>query len=227
MRMRGGIARAMLHTVLAFMGFVAIYAGIALVLGLLPVNRRFVPPADGIEIHLVTNGVHAGFAVPLVNGIADLRADFPLPPGVAEERDIFVMVGWGDRLVYTETPTWRDLKPLSAVTALLGLNSTVMHVEHIRRPAPSAQFVSTRIDENGYRRLIGHVRASLRRDAHGRAIRLAGISHGRKDAFYEALGRYTLIYTCNEWVREGLAIAGVRTAVWAPLDTALFWQLRR
>ncbi len=32
--------------------------------------------------------------------------------------------------------------------------------------------------------------------------------------------------TSNEWVRRGLTVAGVRTPVWAPFDSALFFQLR-
>ena len=46
------------------------------------------------------------------------------------------------------------------------------------------------------------------------------------DAFYEGTGRYTLWLTCNEWIGRALAGAGVRTAVRAPFDAALFWQLR-
>jgi hypothetical protein len=37
---------------------------------------------------------------------------------------------------------------------------------------------------------------------------------------------YTFWFTCNEWVRRGLAEAGVRTAAWAPFDAAIFWQMR-
>lgn len=227
MKLLRGIAHAVLRAAQALAGFVLVYAVIAVLLGLLPVNRRFMPPAEGIEIFLLSNGVHAGFAVPLVSAEADLRGEFPPPPGTGDASAIFVTVGWGDRLVYTETPSWRELRPWSALTALLGLNPTVMHVEHIRRPSQNASVVPVRLTAAGYRRLIGHIRASVRRDVADRPVRLAGLSHGRQDAFYEGAGRYTLIYTCNEWVREGLAKAGVRTATWAPLDAALFYQLRR
>lgn len=221
------VARAALQGALAVAAFISLYAAFAVALGLLPVNRGVVPPAAGIEIFLVGNGVHASLALPLKNSIADLQADFPLPDGHTDSQGVLVLVGWGDRLVYTETPQWRDLKLLSAATALLGLNAAVMHVEHIRRPKPFSRSQPLHVSDEGYRRLVGHVRASLNRDPQGRAVRIAGHSHGRRDAFYEGRGRYTLIYTCNEWVREGLARAGVRTATWAPLDIALFWQLRR
>jgi hypothetical protein len=36
-----------------------------------------------------------------------------------------------------------------------------------------------------------------------------------------------MVLTSNEWVRRGLAQAGVRTARWAPFDRALFWHAER
>lgn len=206
--------------------FVGGYAVLSVVLGLVPLKGHGAVAADGVEVFVVTNGVHAGFALPMRNPVADLSADFPPPPAARGERDVFVVVGWGDRLVYTETPTWRDLKPMSALSALIGLNPTVVHIEHIRRPPASPRVVPVRLSEAAYRRLVDHIRASLGRDAQGRTLRLVGLSHGREDAFYEGRGRYTLIYTCNEWVRDGLAKAGVTTARWAPFDWAIFRHLR-
>ena len=220
--------------VLGFAGLVALYFMFALVLGLVPVNRGYVAlpdaiPADGIEVFVVSNGVHAGFAVPLVSRVDDLRSDLPLPPGVGtgNDQDIYVMIGWGDQRFYTQTRTWGDLTLRNTVSALLGFNDTVVHVEHIARPRASEHDVPVRLSEAQYKRLLGHIGRFLRRDQKGRLIRLEGVSHGRRDAFYMALGRYTLIYTCNEWVREGLAAAGVRTSAWSPLDWAIFHHLRR
>ena len=111
--------------------------------------------------------------------------------------------------------------------ALLGSNDTVVHVEHMAKPRASSDFVPMRLGAEAYRRLIAHLRASLRSNGGGRPVLLPGVNHGRLDAFYRGTGRYTAIYTCNEWVRAGLAAAGVRTAVWAPLDWAIFHHLRR
>lgn len=202
------------------------YALAALVLGLVPVNRGFIEPADGVEIFVFTNGVHAGLAVPLSSPEADLAGLFPPPPG-SEGRQIYVMVGWGDRRVYTETPTWSDVSVPSVVLALLGSSDTVVHVEHIARPRASAEFVPVRLGADAYGRLFAHMRASLLGNGGGQPVFLPGVNHGRLDAFYLGTGRYTAIYTCNEWVRAGLATAGVRTAVWAPLDWAIFHHLRR
>ena len=215
LRVLGGVA-----------GLLTSYFVAALVLGLVPVNRSFAEPANGIEIFVFTNGVHAGLAVPLASAGANLAEMFPPPPG-NEGREIFVMVGWGDRRVYTATQTWSDLSLPSVALALLGSNDTVVHVEHTARPRASAEFVPVRLGLEAYRRLLVHVRASLLDNGGGQPVLLPGVSHGRRDAFYLGTGRYTVIYTCNEWVRAGLAAAGVKTAAWAPLDWAIFHHLRR
>lgn len=221
-----GRGRAWPRVLVAVAGFLASYFLSALVLGLVPVNRGFVEPADGTEIFVFTNGVHAGLAVPLSSAGGNLAELFPPPPGSAG-REIFVMVGWGDRRVYTQTRTWGDLSFTSVALALLGSNDTVVHVEHIARPKASEHFVPVRLSAEAMGRLVAHIRASLLGNGGGRPVLLPGVDHGRLDVFYVGTGRYTAIYTCNEWVRAGLAAAGVRTAVWAPLDWAIFHQLKR
>ena len=71
-----------------------------------------------------------------------------------------------------------------------------------------------------------YVRASFVRDAEGRPVRLGAPGYFDTDAFYAARPRYSFWLTSNEWVRRGLTSAGVRTPVWAPFDSALFFQLR-
>lgn len=227
MRFVRGLTRSAFQCLALLASAAVLYTIAALVLGLAPVNRDFVAPADGIEIFLVSNGVHAAFAVPLVSPVADLRRDLPPPLSRRNDRETYVMIGWGDARIYPSTQTWRQLTAGNAIPAILGLNGTALQVEHIRSPSASDRFVPIRLSAESFRHLLEHIGSSFRRDERGRLLRMSGASHGRQDAFYEALGRYTLIYTCNEWVREGLAKAGVRTARWSPLEAPLFFQLRR
>ncbi len=219
--------------VLARRAAIAIAAGLvlyfaaAVVLGLLAVNRSFVPPSDGIEIFLVTNGIHAGLALPARVGSIDLAAALPTLNTTDKSTSDYVMVGWGDARVYPATGTLADLTPLNAVTSLLGLNGAVMHAEYGRRPITSARARSTRISTAGYGRLVAHIASSFSRDSAGRFTPVGGARHGDPGSFYLAHGRYHPFYTCNEWVRRGLAVAGVRTAMWSPFDIALFHQFPR
>ena len=206
---------------------------LALVLGLLSVNGGFRPTAPasgGVRIYLRTNGVHAELVLPAF-APHDWRAEFPPEQVVDAERLAagprleWLAFGWGDRDFYIRTRTWRDLRPGTTAVALLGLGRSAMHVEYLVRPQ---DYRVQRIDlsDAQYGALVEALRAGFARDVHGEPLRIDDPGYFDTDAFYEGTGRYTIRLTCNEWIRRALAHAGVRTAVWAPFDEALFWHLR-
>jgi len=203
-----------------------VYLSAALVLGALPVNRGFAESVDGVAIYVRTNGIHAEIVVPTRAEGVDWSIDHP--PQHVRKLDaplVWIAFGWGDRDVYLNTPTWRDLRLRTALVALSGLGRGAMHVEYVDHPE-AYESRRVRISAAQYRRLVAYLRGSFRRDADGRPLRIDAPGYFDTDAFYEAVPVYTLWFTCNEWVRRGLADAGVRTAAWAPFDTAIFWQLR-
>jgi len=208
------------------------YVLLALVLGLIPVNREFsmpVPQADGVVMYVRTNGVHAELVLPAREPY-DWSREFPLLALVdyTKLRSLlgfnWIAFGWGDRAFYLETPTWRDLRPRTALNALSGRGNGAMHVEYVARPQ-DYQAVRVALDEEQYARLVAYVRAGFARDTQGRAMRIDHPGYFATDAFFEGTGHYTPWLTSNEWVRRGLADAGIRTALWSPFDVALFWHL--
>lgn len=221
-----GTRRRWVRVLLAFAALPGVYLLAAVVLGAWPVNRGFVDAVDGVTIYVRTNGVHAEIVVPTRTDEVDWSLDHP--PQHFRRLDAplpWIAFGWGDRDFYLNTPTWRELRLRTALVALSGLGHGAMHVEYLDRPeAYAAQPV--RIGVAQYRRLVAYLRASFRRDADGRPLRIDAPGYFDTDAFYEAIPVYTFWYTCNEWVRRGLAEAGVRTAAWAPFDIAIFRQLR-
>ncbi len=100
-----------------------------------------------------------------------------------------------------------------------------MHVEYIAQPAEYAGR-ELRLTPAQYARLVEYVHDGFTRNADGRPRRLAAPGYFDTDAFYAAEPHYSFWLTSNEWVRRGLAAAGVRTPVWAPFDSAIFFQLR-
>jgi uncharacterized protein (TIGR02117 family) len=206
-------------------GLLVLYALAALVLGLVPRNPGFVEPADGVEIHVRTNGVHADLVLPTRWDGIDWSAEFPV-------RDMsrlvapasWIAFGWGDRGFMLTTPTWADLRPGTAIIALSGLGRGAMHVEYVDSPgAYDARHV--RLSAEQYRRLAAFIRDSFVRDAGGAVRRIDAPGYFGTDAFYEAQPTYTFWYTCNEWTRRALAAAGVTTAWWAPFDIAVMHHL--
>lgn len=195
------------------------YAAAGLVGGSLPVNAGWRAPADGVTIWIQSNGVHTGLVMPKVAAGVDWRR-------VAPAQDLgdprygaygFVAIGWGERDFYLDTPTWTDLRPATIVAAAIGSDRTLLHVEHVPRPVvgPDVRRVVLRPQE--YRRLAAFVAASL-------ASRRYWPGYAGNDVFYEARGRYSAAWTCNNWTGAALRAAGVRIGRWTPFPvTVMGW----
>jgi len=212
------------------LGIVIFFGGyflFAFLLGILPVNSRFLPADEGVKIFVLSNGVHTDIVVPTVTEEIDWRqaidpAVFPTDVRQAP----YVGIGWGDKGFYLETPTWAELKPSVAFRAAFIPSPTAMHVTyHLKTPQANEKCHPIRISWRQYRQLTSYIQDSFeRRD--GAPMLISGKGYGLTDNFYEALGSYNMVKTCNMWVACGLQEIGVRTAVWSPFDKAIFYQLR-
>ncbi|MFA6020694.1 MAG: TIGR02117 family protein [Rhodospirillales bacterium] len=198
------------------------WPGLALLLGAIPAHP---PPADpgpeGIEIALVSNGWHVDLVLPVEAGGIDLSADFPPADIAVPFVSTHIAIGWGDRNFYLETPRLRDLKPRTALNALLGRGSAVLHAMHLPGMPQGPDTRRLRISPDAYRSLAAGVQAALRRDETGKSLLIAGKGFGHSDAFYEAKGNYSPITTCNEWLAAHLRAAGLPVGLWSPLPSGL------
>lgn len=207
---------------------VGAYFGAAYALSRWPVNDGFASEPDGILIALSSNGMHANLHFPIRAAGVDWTetfppADFPIPP----PRPDTISFGWGSREFYLNVPTWDDLEFRYAVTALTGIGGSALHVGYWDPWLPDENYVEFRVTPEAYRVLVAHVLAAIEPGADGRPQQIAGYSYLGNDRFYEAKGTYTAFMTCNEWVRQGLAAAGVRTGLWSPFPDALLEHLRQ
>lgn len=204
-----------------------LYLASALLLAFIPVNAGFRMPADGVQVYLRSNGVHADLVLPTRSAVHDFAAEFPAEHTRSLREPLpWIAFGWGDREFMIETPTWRDLRVRTAANALLGRGSGAMHVEYVDVPA-RYRVLPLRLEVAQYERLVRLVRAGFERDGQGRPDRIGHAAFGATDAFYVSTQDWNVLLTCNEWVRRTLAGAGVRTPLWAPFEQALFWQLQR
>ncbi len=200
-----------------------VYVLAALGLSLIPVNRGFVEPAEGVEIILVSNGVHVDFLVPVTTPIRDWSQKLPRKDfRGAGENCSSLQFGWGDRGFYLETPTWADLKVSTAVNAVLWPSASVVHAQYVDW-RPSAGRV--RLDESAYRELCEYLEASFRKDENGAFVLIPCKGYGDTDNFYEAVGSYHAFNTCNLWTNRGLKKIGVRTALWSPFADGILRHL--
>lgn len=203
-----------------------LYLLAALLLGAIPANGGWVESKQGVTIYVRTNGVHTWIMVPSVTPEMDWR---PLVPAShlrdpAQGGD-HVALGYGNRTFYLETPTWGDLTMKNAFLAAFGSGRSLMHADHDRAPQPNEYQRPLTLSHAEYARLVDFMQASFQRDAQGRTMPLLGRGYAANDMFYEAVGPYNAVLTCNEWTGRALRHAGVRTGLWTPLSQSIMWRL--
>ena len=105
---------------------------------------------------------------------------------------------------------------------------SVMHVQALRR-APSTGPLCRKLtlSESSYRRLVDALRSGFATDERGGCRLIEGAGYGRRDAFYEGVGSYHALWTCNNWANQVLKTAGIRTALWSPLPSPILWHVAR
>ncbi len=183
----------------------------------IPENADWQPPESGIEIMVETNGTHTGIVVPVANHLKDWRATFP---HMAKPRSdgllpTHLAIGWGEREVFLNVPEWSDLKPGTVLRIATVGGDPVMRVAPYVRPAPSTYHRPLRISEEQYRTLVEAIVAGLPDVPPGhRREALPGTDPDA--AYYHATGTYTLVTTCNSWVGDVLAEAGIAMGSWTP-----------
>lgn len=193
----------------------------------IPRNPHWSEPAagepGGVEIMVGTNGVHTELVLPVVTPGKDWRGDFPVTDIPASDQPYsHVAVSWGEREVFLNTPTWADLRPSTALRAMIS-GDALLHVSHYVRPAPGPNNRPLRLTAAEYARLVARIEAAVvpldRRTKH----------HGYfdNDVFYDAPGRYHWRNTCNQWTSDTLAAAGVKTGWWTPFAGGVMKWVRR
>nr|WP_298896695.1 DUF2459 domain-containing protein [uncultured Altererythrobacter sp.] len=179
----------------------------------IPRNSDWQEPTSGVEIMIESNGVHTAIVMPAISAQKDWREDFPSDDVLAPNRPYtHVSVSWGEREVFLNTPTWWDLSLPVALNAATG-GDGLLHVSHYIRPAPSPDHRKLMISHAEYGRLVGLIEREIL-PAGERAV-YRGYSD--YDVFYDAPGTYHIGNTCNQWVSDTLADAGIKTGWWTPM----------
>lgn len=176
---------------------------------------------SGGQILLLSNPIHTDIALRVDDEVRAAFADlapFGLPldmPGVE-----YLIIGWGGRSFYIETPTWGDMRPLPVLKALT-VDRSVLHVSvagMIDRNHPSVRPVE--VTQEGRRQMIAAIRESFVRDESS-PIAIPGAAYGPDDVFFEAEGLFNAFVGCNTWTAAMLRRAGISTGWWTPLPQLL------
>lgn len=212
------------RAVLLLFALPVLYLTLALAGAVIPVNSDWEEPETGIPVYISSNGVHLDFVMPAEAAGLSWRKDFPgehFGDPNWPNAD-WVMVGAGDRGIYLETPTWADLRIDVAATSMIA-GDRVMHVQWVGDPGYYATAKLTLRPEE-YRRLFAAIRADFDLDAERRPQRIDHPGYWDSDAFYEGIGNFNAVRTCNQWVNAKLRIAGVKASLWTPFSKGLTWR---
>lgn len=178
----------------------------------IPRNPGWIEPKQGVEIMVETNGIHTALVLPLVTPEKDWRAIFPSHVLPQPDRPYtHVSVGWGEREVFLNTPTWADLSPVTVLRIIGAGGDGLLHLTYYVRPGPAEHIRPLRVSREQYAKLAASIEKLA--PAPGAAPHKG---YGANDVFYDAPGRYTAANTCNQWTSDMLAAAGVRTGWWTP-----------
>ncbi|MGE7367846.1 TIGR02117 family protein [Neorhizobium sp. NPDC001467] len=187
--------------------------------------ERPVLAADTRRILVLSNPIHTDIAIPLDD---ETRAAYAFLGAsgipVADPRARWLVIGWGGRSFYLETPTWADLKPMPLFRALT-IDRSVMHVElagPIDESHPSVR--AYLLSPAAFRHLSSFIEASFVRD--GTTVRpIPDAGYGAYDRFFEAHGAFNALVGCNTWTAAALRAASLRTGWWNPLPQTLVMSL--
>ena len=207
-----------------FLTGIALYFLVGLIASLIPMKGDE-PSQIGVEVFVVSNGVHTDICLPVSNNIQDWRSLFSLEKEFPGRSVTYLCFGWGDLNFYVNTPTWADLKAKTAIKAILWPSKTALHVT----PWTHEPEVHTRcrrlfLSEEKYKALCNFIEVHIELKEDETVDRI-GRGFGGGDAFYRASGSYHLFRTCNEWTSEALHVAGIQTPVWAPFAQSVMMHL--
>ena len=216
------IALALLATI------VIAYPIAALLASSLARNPEFVEaaPATGVTIMVETNGIHTGIVVPVSNAMHDWRDTFP-SAAMPRQRDgqypTHLGIGWGEREMFLSVENWSDLKAASVWRIMTSGSDALIRVSPYLRPKPSENYRPLRISNRQYAQLVQTIEASIPKLAPGEFHEVLRGTYST-DAYYEATGTYTVRQTCNSWVGDTLAAAGIKMGAWTPFaGSVLKW----
>ncbi|WP_410470258.1 TIGR02117 family protein [Chryseobacterium indologenes] len=222
------IVMYILKTVGVILGIVILYIALGLALPFISVSAKDDGQEKVIPIYIYTNGVHTDIVMPVKNDLQDWSRKIPFDNIKSKKTDYsYIGVGWGDKGFYLDTPTWADLKFSTAVKAAFWMSESAMHCTYYRTMKEGDDCKMIMISRNQYKNLVKFVEDKFDRDQNGNFILIpTNAVYDDHDAFYDAKGTYSFLYTCNTWSNDALKAAGQKAALWTPTDFGIFQQYK-
>lgn len=214
----------LIYPLLAIIVFAIIYFCLDAVLSRVPSHKKSISKVSkSYTIYLLSNDVHTDIVFPVTSDLINWRTLFPTSDIKTKDSTYsWVGIGWGDKGFYLNTPEWKDLTVKTAFVAAVGIGETALHVTYHHQMQENKLCYKIEIDKDQYQQLINHVFESLEIKSAKKPIYIETTAqYGDSDAFYEALGSYSMFYSCNTWANEALKKANLPAGVWTVFDKGI------
>ncbi|WP_082384005.1 TIGR02117 family protein [Chryseobacterium sp. ERMR1:04] len=205
-------------------GIIVLYGLMAYLLPFIEISAKDDGEKKEIPIYIYTNGVHTDIVMPVKNDMQDWCTKIPFANTKSKKTDYnYIGVGWGDKGFYLDTPTWADLKFSTAFKAAFWLGESAMHCTYYKTMTEADDCKIIMISRSQYKNLVQFVNDKFDKDQNGNFILIpTNAVYSDNDAFYDAQGKYSFLYTCNTWSNDALKAAGQKAAFWTPTDAGIF-----
>lgn len=159
--------------------------------------------AGNNEIYVVNHGWHTGIVIParlIQRRVPELKKRF---------KEIqYIEFGWGDQTFYQAEEVTTGL----TLRAILWPTDSVLHVTAIPIKAdeyyPGIQAENICLNDGDYSRLVRFIENSFDKNDSGEIVALEKGAY-RDSQFYQSVGDYFLMNTCNTWTAKALKSAGM------------------
>lgn len=178
-----------------------------------------------LKIYISGDLMHVNLFVPVRTAVFDWGKRLALEEigGSSAQHYRYLQFGWGDRIWYTQTPSWEEFRLTNALRALFAPNnaSALLVKGHAAVPKyPNEEIKCIHLGQADYLALMNFLDTSFQTDQQGNKLRIQSGQDGQS-GFYVANGTYSVVRTCNSWAADGLRAANVNTPVWAGLAPAV------
>lgn len=216
-------ARWLGRGVAGFAAGAVIYLLAAVVGGL--VGNGAPAPADTNDLYrvgLAIGPIHTDFLLPLD---PDVRRRFafvgaagvPIDDPAAE----WLVVGWGARGFYTTVGDYSDVTIGAVARGIVG-DTSVMRIDAVGRIGDYGGIDLLALTPDQFDGLTDAILAGFVRGADGVPVALPDEpGFTLTDSFFEGADGFHLLRTCNVWVSDVLAKAGVAFGIWTPTPFAV------
>ena len=154
------------------------------------------------KAYVVSHGWHTGFVVPsriIFEQLPELKQRF--------EKVLSIEFGWGDKGFYQA----KEITSGLTLQAIFWPTESVVHAvgleESVYQAFPHSEIRPMCLSKTELERLVRFISGSFARDRKGQIIQLRKGIYGNSQ-FYQGMGDYYLMNTCNKWTAKGLKSIG-------------------